>query len=141
MSIAFGTDEWAQALVAEVNGSSEYRNSAQKWGSDFNGNMLFAFESDEALPDPVNLLIRLKEGTCQGAEFVSESTHDEAGFVLRAPFTLWREILERKTLAAAAILKGKMKVDGGKMTLLKHTAANRVLIHCTASVETDFPGE
>lgn len=138
MGVKFGTAEWAAALVEEVNGSSEYRNAAKGWGAGFNGNMLFAFEADGQLAAPLNLLIRLKEGRCEGAQFVPGDRHEEAGFVLRAPFTLWREILERKTLAATAILTGRMKVDGGKMTLLKHTAANRALIHCTASVETEF---
>ena len=63
----------------------------------------------------------------------------QSGFTLRAPFTLWREVLERKTLAATAILTGKMKVEGEKLTLLKHAGASRALIHCTASVPTEFP--
>jgi putative sterol carrier protein len=139
MAIPFGTEQWAKALVEEINGSSEYRNSAASWGEGFNGNMLLAFESDETLPQALSLLVRLKGGSCQGAEFLQESAHPEAGFVLRAPFQLWREILERKTMAATAILKGQMKVEGQKMTLLKHTAASRALIHCTASVDTTFP--
>ena len=49
-----------------------------------------------------------------------------------------RLILERKTMAAPAILSGKMKVDGDKMTLLRHTGASRSLVHCTASLDTDF---
>jgi len=30
-------------------------------------------------------------------------------------------------------------VEGEKLTLLKHAGANRALIHCTASVDTEFP--
>ncbi|MEZ4651632.1 MAG: SCP2 sterol-binding domain-containing protein [Candidatus Eisenbacteria bacterium] len=138
MASKFGTPEWASALVSEINGSSEYRNAAKSWGDGFNGNMIFVFEADEQLASPLHLFIELATGSCTGAEFVDRDVHEGAGFTLRAPFTLWREILERKTMAATAILTGKMKVDGGKMTLLKHTAANRALIHCTASVETEF---
>jgi hypothetical protein len=32
-----------------------------------------------------------------------------------------------------------MKVEGEKLTLLKHAGASRALIHCTASVPTEFP--
>ncbi|MCA9756007.1 MAG: SCP2 sterol-binding domain-containing protein [Candidatus Eisenbacteria bacterium] len=138
MAAKFGTAEWASALVAEINGSSEYRNAAKNWGDGFNGNMIFVFEADDQLSSPLHLFIELAKGSCAGAGFIESDSHENAGFVLRAPFTLWREILERKTMAATAILTGKMKVDGGKMTLLKHTAANRALIHCTASVETEF---
>jgi len=140
VAIPFGTPEWCAALAAEINGSSEFRNAAAKWGDGFNGNLLFAFEADAALPTPLYLLLKLSAGRCGGADFVSGPTDAEAGFTLRAPFTLWKEILERKTLAATAILTGKMRVEGDKLTLLKHAGASRALIHCTASVETRFPG-
>ena len=139
MAIPFGTPEWCAALVAEINGSSEFRNAAAKWGVGFNGNLLFAFDADPVLAKPLFLLLKLGAGKCDGAEFVSAPIHLDAGFTLRAPFTLWREILERKSLAATAILTGKMRVDGDKLTLLKHAGASRALIHCVASLETVFP--
>ncbi len=140
MTYRFGTAEYARALCDEINGSSEYRNAASQWGVGFRGDLLFAFEADEALPAPLYLLLRLKAGRCEGAEFVAGPAHPDAGFTLRAPFRLWREILERSTLAATAILTGKMKIEGDKITLLKHAGSSRSLIHCTASVPTEFPG-
>lgn len=140
MAYRFGTAEYAKALCDEINRSSEYRNAASKWGVGFNGNLLFAFEADDTLAAALYLLLRLEEGRCDGTEFVPGPKHPEAGFTLRAPFKLWREILERRTLAATAILTGKMKIEGDKVTLLKHAGSNRSLIHCTASVPTEFPG-
>ena len=139
MAVPFGTSEWCAALVAEINGSSEFRNAAARWGVGFNGNLLFAFDADPALAKPLYLFLKLGAGRCGGAEFVSGPAHPDAGFTLRAPFTLWREILERKSLAATAILTGKMRVEGDKLTLLKHSGASRALIHCVASLETTFP--
>ena len=139
MAYRFGTAEYARALRDEINGSSEYRNAASRWGVGFNGDLLFAFEADDSLPTALHLLLRLKAGRCEGAEFVPGPAHPDAGFTLRAPFRLWREILERRTLAATAILTGKMKIEGDKITLLKHAGSSRSLIHCTASVPTEFP--
>ena len=138
MAFAFGTSEWCAALREEIDRSSEYRNAAAKWGVGFNGNLLFAFEADAALAEPLYLFLKLQAGRCDGAEFVPGPAHPEAGFALRAPFSLWREILERKTLAATAILTGKLRVEGEMLTLLKHAGASRALIHCTASVPTEF---
>jgi putative sterol carrier protein len=137
--IPFGNPAWCAALREEVNASSEYRNAAAKWGLGWNGNLLLAFEADAALQEPLTLFLALAEGRCGRAELVPGPKHPEAGFSLRAPFSLWREILERRTLAATAILTGKMKVEGDKLTLLKHAGANRALIHCVASVPTEFP--
>jgi putative sterol carrier protein len=139
VAVPFGTPEWAAALSRQINGSSEYRNAAAKWGVGFNGTLLFAFEADASLEKPLHLLLGLTAGRCDSAAFVAGPAHAEAGFTLRAPFRLWREVLERKTLAATAILTGAMRVEGDKLTLLKHAGASRALIHCVASVETRFP--
>lgn len=139
MAFVFGTPGWCAALRDEIARSSEYRNAAAKWGVGFNGNLLFAFESDAALAKPLYLFLKLQAGRCDAAEFVAGPSHPEAGFSLRAPFSLWRDILERKTLAATAILTGKLRVEGEMLTLLKHAGASRALIHCTSSVPTDFP--
>ena len=137
--IPFGDPSWCAAVRDEINASSEYQNAAMKWGAGFNGNLLFAFEADAVLAAPLHLFLGLAEGRCARAEFVPGPRHAEAGFTLRAPFSLWREILERRALAATAILTGKMKVEGDKLTLLKHAGASRALIHCVASVPTEFP--
>jgi putative sterol carrier protein len=139
MAFAFGTDSWAVALAQEINASSEYRNAAAKWGDGFNGNVLLVFDADATLPKTRSLLVRLATGSCGGATFTDGATHPDAGFGLKAPFSIWRDILERKTLAATAILTGKMKVEGDRMTLLKHTAAHRALIACAAAIDTEFP--
>jgi putative sterol carrier protein len=140
MAIDFGTPEWARSLAAAINASSEYRNSGASWGVGFNGNILFVFESGGGLAQPLHLLVKLEGGACRGAEFVPGPSHPDAGFTLRAPFPVWREILTGKTLAATAILTGRMKVGGNTITLLKHAGAHRSLIHCVASLDTRYPG-
>jgi len=139
MAVTFGTPAWADALTAEINASSEYRNAAAKWGDGFNGNVILVFDADDQMAQTRSLLIRLSKGTCGGASFLEGGTHPEAGFGLRAPFTTWKDVLERKTMAATAILTGRMKVDGDKMTLLKHTAAHRALVACASAIDTEFP--
>ena len=139
MTLSFGTAAWAAALVAEINASSEYRNAAAKWGDGFNGNVLLVFDADPTLPKTHALLVELAKGACAGASFVEGGTHPDAGFGLRAPFSVWKDVLSRKTLAATAILTGKMKVEGDRMTLLTHTAAHRALVACAAAIDTEFP--
>ncbi len=138
MAFLFGTPEWCAALRDEINRSSEYRNAAAKWGAGFNGNLLFAFEADAALGRALYLFLKLHAGRCDAADFVAGPSHPEAGFALRGPFSLWRDILERKTLAATAILTGKLRIEGEMLTLLRHAGANRALIHCAASIPTEF---
>ena len=85
------------------------------------------------------LLLRLAGGKSSGATFVPGPSHPEAGFTLRAPYPLWREILGGKTLAATAILMGRMKVEGNTVALLKHAGAHRSLMHCVSSLDTRYP--
>ena len=138
MELRFGTPEWARTLAEELNASGEDKNAAAGWGVGWNGGVLLEFAADANLPAPLALLIRLQAGKCGGAEFVAPAAAPEAGFALSAPFSLWREILERRTLAATAILTGRLKVRGDSATLLRHLPAHRALIHCAASIDTRF---
>ncbi|HEU4333308.1 MAG TPA: SCP2 sterol-binding domain-containing protein [Candidatus Eisenbacteria bacterium] len=140
MALRFGTPAWSAALRDALNASSEYRNAAAKWGAGWNGNLVLAFEPGAGLAAPVRLFLALSEGRCDRAEFLGERAPADAGFTLRAPFGIWRDVLERRTLAATAILTGKMKVEGDTIALLRHAGANRALIHVTASLDTEFPG-
>jgi putative sterol carrier protein len=140
MALQFGTPEWARALEEAINASSEYRNAAAEWGVGFNGNILFAFEAGGTLDRGIHLLLRLEGGRCLGAEFVPGPSHPDSGFALRAAFPLWLEILTGKTLAATAILTGRMRIEGNTIALLKHAGAHRSLVHCVASLDTRFPG-
>jgi len=140
MPLGFGTPEWATALESAINASSEYRNAAASWGVGFNGSILLAFERGGALEQGLYLLLKLQGGRCLGADFVPGPSRPDAGFTLRAPYTLWREILSGTTLAASAILTGKMRVEGNTIALLKHAGAHRSLVHCVASLDTRFPG-
>jgi putative sterol carrier protein len=139
MAILFGSVAWAEALSAEINCSSEYRNAAARWGDGFNGNVLLVFDADTAMPRRAVLFVELARGACGGASFVDDPSDARAGFALRGPFSVWKDILDRKTLAATAILTGRLKIEGDRMTLLKHTAAHRALIACAAAIETDYP--
>ncbi len=140
MPLLFGTPEWARALEEAINASSEYRNAGAAWGVGFNGNILLAFEAGGPMERGLYLLLRLGGGRCLGAEFVPGPSHPDAGFALRASFPLWLEILGGKTLAATAILMGKMRVEGNTIALLKYAGAHRSLVHCVASLDTRFPG-
>lgn len=136
--VRFGTPAWAEAFERAINDSSEYRNAGARWGVGFNGNLLFVYEADAALPQPLHLLVRLSGGRCEGCAWIENARHPDAGFVLRAPFSLWREILEGRALAATAILAGKMRAEGNTLRLLKSAGAHRSLIHCAASIPTSF---
>jgi putative sterol carrier protein len=137
MAHRFGTPEWAAALRDAISASSEYRNAASSWGVGFDGSLLLQFEPDLGLDRTLRLRLDLAGGSCQAAEFVGDGAKP-AAFALRGPFGVWRAILERKMLAATALLTGKLHVEGDKMTLLKHTAAHRALVHCVASVDTTW---
>jgi len=139
MAHTLGTDGWARALTDAINSSSDYRSAAARWGEGFRGDVVLVFEADETLAAECRLLIRLSGGACHGADFVAAGEPADAGFVLRAPASLWRRILARETPVVSVILTGRMKVEGDTMILLRHTAAHRALVHCATSVDTIWP--
>ena len=64
---------------------------------------------------------------------------DLVAFALAGPYGLWHDILSGKTLAATAILSGKLQVTGDKLKLLKHASSHRAMVHCVGTVDTVYP--
>jgi putative sterol carrier protein len=139
MSLVFGSPEWCAALHESINKSEDYAQSAKTWGVDFNGNLMFAIEADDTFSNPLNILLYLKAGHCDGVETVEDPGDPEAGFSIQAPFKVWTEIFKGNLKPATAIFTGKMRVRGSMTTMMKYANSAQHLIQATRTVPTAFP--
>lgn len=135
----FGSTAWAHALAARINNDDEYRTAARGWGIGFNGDMMFHVEPDETLTKALRFVLHLRDGICNQVEIVGEDSSTKVGFVLRAPYPVWKQILTGKIRPMAALMTRKIHIEGSLRTLMKYTGAARALLRATASVPTRFP--
>ena len=135
----FGSPDWARAVADGLNADTEYRSAGKGWGVGFNGHILLRVEPDGVFPRPIGILYRLKERVCDGVEIL-DGDPPPVGFVLSAPYQVWKNIFQGKTRALSALMTGKIQVAGSKTTLLKHTRTAQAVLRVTASIPTRFPG-
>lgn len=135
----FATDEWLQAYKDAIDSSSELSEAAGDWERDIT--LVVEAEPDKGVPVDLWGLFEIEHGKCKRATAVAPEVGDRAEFVIRAPYSRWREIIEGKLDPTRALLQGKLKVKGDLTTLTKEVAATQALVRAAASIPTRFPDD
>jgi putative sterol carrier protein len=135
MAFKFPSDEWIKAMMDEVNRSESYRKSALKWEGDF----YFVCEPGPGVPEPVILYIDLWHGDARSAYAVSSQDEKSPEFVIRAPVTTWRRVIEKKLDPIQGMVTGQLKLAGTMSKIMRFPKAAAELVNCATKVPTEFP--
>ncbi len=135
----FPTDEWFRAFVEVINDSKEYARYAATWEGDVL--ILIQAEPDKGVPRDVNVLLDLWHGGCRGGGVVDASRAENAEFVVRAPFSRWKQIVLGDLEPITALMQGKLRVRGDLAKILRYVKATQELARLTRRVDTTFPDE
>jgi putative sterol carrier protein len=135
----FATDEWLQAYKDAINASSELAEAASDWERDIT--LVVEAQPDKGVPIDLWGLFEVEHGRCKAATAVTPEVGDRAEYVIRAPYSRWREIIEGKLDPTRALLQGKLQVKGDLKALTQEVEATRALVRAAASVPTKFPDD
>ena len=134
MAIKFPSDEWIQELSNQLNQSESYEKSAKDWEGDF----VFVVEPDAAYDQTAYLFLGLYHGKSTGAAALSSEKERPAEFILRAPFSAWRQVIEGKLDAIQGMMTRKLRVEGNMMKVMRYPKAAKEIVSCCALIPTDF---
>lgn len=135
MGITFATDEWAKALMHEVNTSETYKKAAANWEGDF----YFITTKGQGIEEDTYLYLDLWHGAARDAYLVENPAAKQVAFELSAPVDVWRKVLEKKVDPIRGIMSGQLKLKGNMMTVLKSPKAATELVAAAMKVDTDWP--
>ena len=135
----FPTDEWFQRFVEVINGSAEYREYTETWEGDVV--ILVQAEPDKGVPADVYGLLDLWHGSCRGGGLVDRTRADQAEFVVRAPYSRWKDVILGDLEPVKGPVQGKLRVRGDLPKILRYTKGTQELALLTGEVETTFPDE
>lgn len=135
----FPTDPWFQDLIAQINGSSAYREAAAEWEGDIA--FLVEAEPDHGVPEDVWGRLDLWHGSCRGGGVVDAAEGERAAYVIRAPYSRWKEVVQGDLDPVRAMMQGKLRVRGDLPTIVRHVDAANELVSLTGQVDTVFPDE
>jgi putative sterol carrier protein len=134
MALKFPSDEWIKALSKELNASDAYEKSAKDWEGDF----IFVVEPDDAYANTDYLYLGLYHGKSPDAAMIDSPDAREAEFVLSAPYTNWRKVIEGEMDPIQGMMTRKLKVQGNMMKIMRYPKAAKEIVSCCALIPTDF---
>ncbi len=133
MSIPFATDDWAKALMAQVNASPTYAEAAKNWEGDFYFIVTHPNHEEQII------YIDLRHGQAYNACAVDNIASFTPAFTLTAPLAIWQELLQKKLDPIRGIMLRKLHLTGNMMQVLKAPQAATELVACAIAVDTDWP--
>lgn len=135
----FPSDPWFRELVERINGSEDYRAAAAAW----EGDIAFGIEAepDKNVPADVWGYLDLWHGECRGGGIIDEARGGSARYVIRAPYSRWKDVLKGDLDPIRAMMQGRLKVQGDLATIVRYVNAASALVHLAGTVETEFPDE
>ena len=134
MAFKFPSDEWIKELSNQLNASEAYEKSAKDWEGDF----IFVCEPDDAYDGTAYLFLALYHGKSPDAAALASEDEREAEFVLRAPFSNWRKVIEGELDAIQGMMTRKLRVQGNLMKIMRYPTAAKDLVSCCALVPTEW---
>jgi putative sterol carrier protein len=134
----FPSDEWLGIYRDRINESAEYREAAATW----EGAIAFVFEAepDHGVPADLWALLDLWHGECRAARMLA-SEDGGVPYVIRAPYSRWKEVLRGDLDPVKGMMQGKLRVQGDLATIVRYVRAANELVHLTMSVPTQFLDE
>jgi putative sterol carrier protein len=135
----FPTDPWFKELVARINDSEAYAEAAAEW----EGDIVFHIEAepDKGFPDDVYGYLDLWHGACRDGGVVERQRAETSRYVIRAPYSRWKDVVLGELDPIRGMMQGKLKVRGDLPMIVRYVNAANVLVHLTEEVETVFPDE
>jgi putative sterol carrier protein len=135
MTYLFPSDEWIKAFKDVINESEAYRKAAAKWEGDF----YFVAEPGPGVPEPVLLYIDLWHGEARDAGQVAAEDDKKPEFVIRAPVSTWRRVIEKKLDPIQGMITGQLKLKGTMSKIMRFPKAAAELVNCATKVPSEFP--
>lgn len=131
MAYLFPSSEWLDALEEKLNGDPKYDQVATNW----EGDLMFLIQADEALPEPVIMYLDLWHGKCRGVEyFAGQAVEKDAAFVLSAPFGNFERVLSGELHPMQALTTRKLKVKGNFPYMMRNIPTILEFVRCCQEI-------
>ncbi len=136
----FPSEEWFKAYVERINGSPEYREAAATWEGDIA--YVVEPEPDKGVDREQWAWLDLWHGDCRGYKYdITPEEGEQAKFIIRAPYSRWKEVINKELDPVKGMMQGKLKLKGDLPTIVRYVKAANELVNLAASVPTEFVDE
>jgi len=133
----YGTQEWYDVYMEEINKSKPYEEAAKTWEGDF----YFITEKGGPVKEPIIGYVDLYHGKCRKVEIVTDTKKYSPEFIISAPYHIWKRICLKQLDSQALITKQSKLMTGSRGTMskiIRYTKAANELTNITARIATEW---
>lgn len=135
----FPTPEWTAAYKDALNANELYREAGKPWTF---GAVAMVVSADPAygIEQDTAMILDVHQGECRGTDLVyGLDAVADTPFVIVAPYTRWREVIEGKLDPIKGMMEGKLKLTQGNLPIMiRYVESSRQLVVSAARVPTKF---
>lgn len=131
MALPFLSQAWVDAFCTAINASATYREKGADWT---HGPVVLAVETGGGTK---YLRLNVHAGRCEGISILADPD-PAATMTLRAPYEVWRDLLQNRGNPAVEIAKKRIQFVGNWLLLIRHQDAARILIDLAADLDTGW---
>lgn len=136
----YPSKEWLKEYAEKINSSAEYKEAAATWEGDVT--FVFEAEPDKGVEADVYSWLDLWHGECREAKYgVSSEEGEAAKFVIRAPYSEWKRVINKELDPIKGMMQGKLKLKGDLPTIVRYVKASNELVNLAGQVPTEFVDE
>lgn len=135
----FPSEAWLQDYVARIQASDAWSAAAATWEGDLS--YVIEAEPNKNLPQDVWFWMDLWRGECRGGKAVMPEDGAKARFIIRAPYSRWKQVIKGELDPVKGMLQGKLKLKGNLPAIIRHVKAANELVAIAATVPTEFIDE
>ena len=133
----FGSDKWLDAFKEAINSSQNYADAARNWEGDF----YFIVDPSGTIDEEIVMYVDLWHGKCRATERVADRSAKEPEFLINAPESVWRQVIEKQLDPIQGLMTRQLKLKGNMVKIMKAVRAAKELVECTTEVPTQFHDE
>lgn len=136
----FPSQEWLEEYVVLIKASPDYQAAAETWEGDVT--YVFEAEPEKGVPEDVYSWMDLWHGDVREWKYgVSKEDGEAAKFVIRAPYSRWKEVINKELDPIKGMMQGKLKLKGDLPTIVRYVKASNELVNIAGQVPTEFVDE
>jgi putative sterol carrier protein len=135
----FASVEWLDAYKDAINASAEVAEFAKDWERDIV--IVVEAEPDKGVPVDLWALFDIDHGKVREARIVTPEEGDRATYVISAPYTQWKHVVQGRVDPIKGMLQGKLKVRGDVHTLAQEVKATEALVKAARGITSGFPDD
>jgi putative sterol carrier protein len=135
----FPSPEWLDEYAEAIGGSHALLEAARDWEGDIT--LVVEAEPDKGLSVEVWAWLDIHHGEFRGARLVTPAEGERARYVIRAPYSVWKDVLRGRVEPIKGMRQGKLKLSGDLPELSRRVGAVAELVTIASAVTTGFADE